>query len=197
MGATITAVCAVAWAIMGFVRPESDVINRIAETHRFPPSFVDSRWVYALALFGLMTITLLAIKTLWEDMRFMRAMRDGWREQPAAVASFVEGLYLLTIVLGFGPDTVVLLAWGDQAAPSASFLAELDRALDFICLVPFCSAFVLRARIRPIALHLLMAKSEDPDDDPLYLRPTWRALYPQLSLLGLIAALSMGVAFAK
>lgn len=192
MGAWITAIIAAAGAVSNFVRPQSDIINQIAATHRFPPSFSDARWVYALALFGLMTITCLALKTLWEDMRFMRAMRDGWREQPAAVASVVESLYLLTIVMGFAPDTVVLLAWGDQAAPSASFLAEIDRALDFLCLIPFCSAWVLRARIRPIALHLLMRTP-----DPLYLKPTWRALYPQLFMLLLIAGLSLGVAFAK
>lgn len=174
-----------------FLMPDSAAFHHIAGDHSFPPSFDGHRWLYATALAGLLAITSLALNVLIEDLRFMSSIRGRWRE-PAKLSSVVESLFLLTIVMGFAPDAIVLLAWGDPSAPSAAHVVEIDRFFDFLCVVPFLTGWILRARIQPVAQFQLMRQPIRTD-----LALTWPLLRPKLVMLLMVVGLSVGVAFAK
>jgi hypothetical protein len=166
-------------------------LNGIARAHSFPPSFDEHRWVYALALAGLLAISSLATNVLIEDVRFLKSFASKWKE-PAKLATMTETAFLLTIVMGFVPDTIILLGWGDPGAPSAATMTDIDRFFDFFCIVPFIVGWLLRARTKRVVQHQLLRYPI-----PTSLTPSWVLLRPKLFMLLLVVAVSFGVALGK
>lgn len=182
---------AIATAIWGLCLPAGASVDELAARHSIPPGFDGHRWLYGLALAGLLSITSLALNVLIEDLRFLRSYPGRWRE-PAKLSSMVEALFLLTIVMGFAPDAIVLLAWGDPSAPPAALVEDIDRLLDSLCIIPFTVGWLIRARMLPVARYQLM-RHPIPTDLVL----SWALLRPKILMLFVIAGLSLGVAVAK
>ena len=192
--AIVAATLAVAWGVYRlFIKSvtPTNALNFLANHYPIPPGFDDQRLVFAFALAGLLTISVLATHVLLEDIRFLRSFKKRWKE-PAKLSTTVEILLLLTIVMGFAPDAILLLAWGDPSAPSAASMSSLDRTLDFLCIIPFVSAWLLRARGQRVVQYQLM-RFPIPSD----LTPSWGLLRPKIVMLFVVFALSVGVALAK
>lgn len=185
------ATAAVAFAVWKLCMPSGMRIDDLAAGHELPPSFDGRRWLYAMALAGLLAITSLAANVLIEDLRFIHSHEGHWRE-PAKLSSIVEVLFLIAILMGFLPDTLVLLAWGDPSAPSAAMVDDINRLFDSLCIIPFTVGWIIRARALPVA-RFQLTRHPIPTDLVL----SWSLLRPKIFMLLVVVGLSLGVAIAK
>lgn len=165
--------------------------DELALTHDLPPSFAGHRWFFGTVLALLASVTLLAMGAVLENVRFLLTS-PGRTNEPAKVGVINETLLLLAIAIGFGPDAVVLFAWGEAAAPLNSMIARIDRAFDGIATLVFIAWLVRRSKSRPVLLFQLYREPFE-----MSLEPTWEQLRPKLfAWLGIIVV-SFGVAFGK
>jgi hypothetical protein len=152
-----------------------------------PPSFDGARLFYMMAIFGLMTMSLLTMNWLWRILWRMREDPHPLRS-PVTVWRIDTALLLTSALLLGVPDTVLLLRWPEISLPARLALSELDRLLDGVALIPFAAAWFIDYLSRPV-IHFQLTRLPPPDAD----------LWPsRQTLLGpaKIAAGSFAVAFA-
>lgn len=166
-------------------------VDRLSQTYSIPPSFNGIRLLYGMTLAVLLPMSLFSAGLILENARFLLT-NNGTYDEPAKVSVVNDLLILSVIWLGITPDAIVLLAWGEQSAPTSSALAATDRALDMISGVLFLVAVVRRIRSRPIVLFMLQR-----EPIPVDMQPTWAMLWPKLRIGLVVVLLSFGVAFAK
>jgi hypothetical protein len=124
---------------------ENDVSISVANTaieQGIPPSFSGNHWFYMMAIFGLMMMVLLAANWLWrivwcffEDPQPLRS--------PVTVFRAILALLLVTALLRGGPDAILLLRWPEISPADRLVVAETDRFLDGIALIPFFAAWLI------------------------------------------------------
>jgi hypothetical protein len=107
-----------------------------------PPSFDGSHVFYMMALFGLMTMVLLAMNWLWRRIWLM--VEDPQPLcSPATVSRVVVILLLMTALIRGIPATVLLLKWPELGAAARLDLSQVERFLDGVALIPFGLAWVI------------------------------------------------------
>lgn len=154
----------------------------------FPPSFAGDRLAYFLALCGLMYIICLAANIIIENVATIRAARCVV-STPVCVSSLIEICWMTTIIVGFTPDTIVLLGWGETPLGP---MVRIDRILDFLCVIPFTMGCLLRIRGAAV-VNFQLSRQPVPVD----LWPTWGMVRHRLYMLGMVTLIALGVALAK
>lgn len=166
-------------------------LDKLSHATEIPPTFYGMRWFYALTIAMTVSMSALAQGAIIENFRFIFSFKGRWQE-PAKVTVINEMILLAVIFVGITPDAVLLLAWGERAAPTYSSLAAFDRAMDFIAGGLFVIYMFRRIRSRPVALFQLQR-----DPIPMELQPTLEQMRPKLLMIGAILAIAFGVAFGK
>lgn len=186
----LIAFCVILFAFWRWASVDTPV-NVLAHHYEIPPSFNGVRILYGMTLAVLLPMSLFSFGQAVENVRYL-VTATGDLDTPAKVHVTNDLLILLCIFISVTPDAIVLLAWGDESAPSASTLALFDRAMDMVSGLLFLAAVVRRIRSRAIILFMLQ---QEPI--PIDLVPTWEMLWPKLRLGLVIVLISFGVAFAK
>jgi hypothetical protein len=180
---------------------------------RFPPSFDDSPLSYAVALFSLTlvsSISLSVISTYLLEARRTRQIDaaignllgpDPWRPfnlwrlgrvTPVTIHRLVVSLLLATILCGFLPDVIVLLAWGEASAATMDRLFTFDRICDGATILPFGGAVIVLWRAAQVVDHrLTMAEIR------LSLLPHWSTVRDKVKLVAVVAVIALGVTLYK
>lgn len=173
--------------------------------NRFPPSFNDNPWSYGLALFSLALITSISLAYV------IGVALERWREREInekignpAVPPRRHGLTLLsyhrlilcgllsTIILGAGPDVLLLLAWGEASDDAMWWIFQIDRAGDAATIAPFLISMFLTIRAERSIEHRL---GVDPIKIPV--RPTWGMVRDKLKITGAVLCIAVGVTLYK
>lgn len=157
----------------------------------FPAAFDGSRPLFGLALFALIWVTAIAVSILWQSISDARKFPTPWRE-PLGVSRTIEAGVMLTIIMGAGPDTAVMLMWGEVADHTIQLALAFDRLCDLTCAIPFTLACWLRVRAGPV-IGFQLTRQPIPMD----LTPTLAMLRDKLYIAGLIGMLAAGVAIGK
>ncbi len=163
----------------------------VGNSGAFPPSFDGSRLLFALALFALIWVTAISIALLWKSASDVRARPTPWHE-PLGVSRLIEAGWLMTIVMGAGPDVLVMLAWGEVSDWFIQNLLAVDKAFDLLCAVPFTFACWLRVRAGAVIGYQLIRQPI-----PMELMPTLAMLSDKLRIAALVALIAAGVAIGK
>lgn len=153
-----------------------------------PPSFAGDRLAYFLALGGLMYIVCLAANIIIENVATIKAAKCTVTT-PICVSAMIEICWMTTILIGFAPDTIVLLGWGETPLGP---MVRIDRILDFLCVVPFTMGCILRIRGTAV-VNFQLSRQPVPVD----LWPTWGMVRHRLYMLGMVVFIALGVALAK
>jgi hypothetical protein len=134
-----------------------------------------------------MTMTLLALNWLWR--RVWLLIEDPQPLcSPATISRATVILLLLACLLRSAPDTVLLLQWPELSPTARLAVAETDRFLDGVALIPFAIAWLID--YLSLGVVQLQLKRQPPPDADLWPR--------RENLLGpaKIAAGSFAIAFA-
>ncbi|KTF70687.1 hypothetical protein ACNFJ7_02270 [Sphingomonas sp. HT-1] len=172
---------------------------------RFPPSFNDNPLSYGFALFSLALITSIAlayvIAVLLERTRereINAAIRNPALPPPEhgiTLLSLHRMIYcglLSTIILGAGPDVLLLLAWGEASDNAMWWIFQLDRVCDAATIGPFLMSMFLAIRAEKSIEHRL---GLDPAVIPV--RPTWGMVRDKLKITGAVLCIAVGVTLYK
>lgn len=172
---------------------------------RFPPSFDDSPFAYAFALFSLTIVTALSLSIVigyaLEGRREREISRriGNWASAPRKNGVTLLGLhrvivggFLLTIIMGALPDVLVLLAWGEASDETMWTLFLVDRAFDGLLLLPFLFSVFITIKAGMPVDHLL---GREPVK--VSLRPTWGMVREKLKIVGAVLCISVGVTLFK
>lgn len=170
---------------------DSPVQDVLAQTYEIPPTFAGLRWLYGGVLALLLTSSALGFGAIIENLRFLATTNAAPRE-PARVMVVNETMQIAAFVLLVLGDVLVLMAWGEAAAPANSYLARLDRFLDGGAACAFAAYLWRRLRVRPVLIYQLLR-----EPIPLELEPTWEQLKPKFMVAVGILVVSFGVAFGK
>ena len=172
---------------------------------RFPPSFDDSPLAYGFALFSLTLVTAISLHiVIGYALESRREREISRRIQNRAYPPRRNGLTLLglhriivsgfltTIILGAGPDVLVLLSWGEASDATMWTLFQIDRICDALLLLPFMVSvfFTLRAGM-PVD-HLLGL-----DPIKISLRPSCGMVRDKLKIMGAVLCIAGGVTLYK
>ena len=172
----------------------------------FPPSFADGPISYAVALFGDVLASALALTILLHYLLEPRRMRDaevrvngaafrphneGWMTQLGAYNHMMIG-FMLMIVLRAMPDAIWMLAWGEGSAALMRTLFTIDYVCDGLALVPFSVAFLLWAWAR----NSVSQQLRKADDYPLGIS-VLPSMISTLKIGGVVVLIAIGVTVGK
>jgi hypothetical protein len=176
-----------------------------AAAERFPPSFDNSPFFYAFALFSLSLITSISLGVVIGHALEARRAREVDRLignplprvkvsalSPVSIHRLIVSGFLLTIIFEALPNVLVMLAWGEASDATMRSLFDIDRACDGMALLPFMASILVSLRAAPVVDHRLAV-------EPLriQLRPTWGMIRDKLKITGLVLFISAGVTFYK
>lgn len=136
--------------LVGMVLAYPDIIAFLAHSSHtadpgIPRSFSGNRAAYGFALFSLFSMTSLAIRKLLLITAQLRA--QPWREDPdVGFYRIALALMLVTIIIGAGPDVVLLLLWGEAGDRTLTTAMTLDRLGDGVALAPFIAAIFVMVK---------------------------------------------------
>lgn len=173
------------------IMADASAIGELTRRYEIPPTFGDDRGLYASVLSLMLTMAVLALGALIENVRFLFTNTSAWRE-PAKVTVFNETILLAAVLFSIVPDILVLLIWGEIMAPSGASLSKWDRVFDGIAALTFFAWIFRRIRARPSLLFQLQR-----DSIPVDLEPKWEQLRPKILIVLAVMVISFGVAFGK
>lgn len=173
----------------------------------FPPSFADGPISYAVALFGDVLASALALTVLIhyvvEPARLCRAERaashgqtfrrsgHGWLTLLGAHNHMMIG-FMLSIVLRAMPDAAWMLAWGEATAATMRLLFTVDYVCDGLALVPFTVGVLLWAWSR----NSISQQLRKADDYPLGVS-VLPSLISTLKIGAIVVLIAAGVTIGK
>jgi hypothetical protein len=172
---------------------------------RFPPSFNDNPWSYGFALFSLALITSVSLAYVigvvlerWREREINAKVRNAAAPPPRLGMTLLTyhrlilcGL-LSTIILGAGPDVILLLAWGEASDEAMWWIFQIDRVGDACTIAPFLMSMFLTIRAERSIEHRL---GLDPVKIPV--RPTWGMVRDKLKITGAVLCIAVGVTLYK
>lgn len=170
--------------------PPAQALEIIATTQRFPASFGDLWYSFALALFATLTMTSVSLGMIVENVRTLRQTKMKW-DDPAHIYLRIQMAGFLVFVLGAGGDALSLLVWGDVSARTLELILAVDRYMDFCCVVPFLYYVWLRTRSLPVHLVYLHMR-EDGNT-----RPSFPMVRRNLAMVGTCLFAALVVALTK
>ncbi|WP_066723596.1 hypothetical protein [Sphingomonas pituitosa] len=172
---------------------------------RFPPSFNDNPLSYGFALFSLALITSISLAyVIAAVLERSREREVNAKIRNVALPPSPTGLtllsyhrlilcgLLLTIILGAGPDVLLLLAWGEASDEAMWWIFQLDRVCDAATIIPFLMSMFLTIRAERSIEHRL---GLDPIKIPV--RPTWGMVRDKLKITGAVLCIAVGVTLYK
>lgn len=151
-----------------------------------PPAFLHDGWTYTLAIFSLLSVFLLMLEWGW---RVCWALVDDRRRllDPLTVERVVKLLLIIGILMGVGGDVFLLMLWPEVLPHTRAFLANLDRFLDGLCVVPFVLSWFISLFSQAMMNWQLVRLPI-----PVNLWPNWESLRRP----AVIGALVMGISLA-
>lgn len=156
-----------------------------------PPSFEGNHFIYALSVFGLMTIFLLAAEWLWRSSWAM-AEKPRPLRHPVTISRLVLVLILTSVVMRTTFDVVLTMAWPEMSQDYRLFVAQLDRLMDGLSAGPFFLAW-LAALLGGAMIDWQLVRQPVPID----LWPTWRHLRRPAKIGGLVVLISLSVTYLR
>lgn len=147
---TIWIAIAATAALVGIVLAYPDIMRALSQPSALadpgiPTSFSGNRLAYGFALFSLFSTTSLAIRKLILIGAQMRA--QDWRQDPdVGLYAMAFACLLMVIILGAGPDVILLLLWGEAGTRTMTTVMTLDRMCDGLTIIPFTAAILLHVR---------------------------------------------------
>jgi ABC-type Na+ efflux pump permease subunit len=162
----------------------------------FPPSVGEEPVVYAWALFGLLVVSLMSASVMSTLGKRMARERKS-ASDPVFLVQVMLFCLFLTIFIGFTPDTLVLLLWGEVSAVSMSRLSLADKLLDGACVLPFVLAFTFPVVVRKLRQTTGRFGVVGAFVSVVDAQPVWRSARHLLLLIGLCGLTGFGVAFVK
>lgn len=121
----------------------------------------------------------------------MQKTISKWRD-PINVNRYIIWLLLSTILVGGGPDVVVMLAYGEISPSHTALLLNLDRLMDGMTMFPVVAAILLWYRGKPVINYQLIRQPI-----PVDLWPKMRQMLPHIRIGVIVALISLGVALGK
>lgn len=138
--------------IMHFLRTSSE-----PQDPGIPNSFSGNRAAYGFALFSLFSITSLSIRKIFLLAAQLRD--EHWRNDPdVGFHRMALTCLLLVIVMGAGPDVILLLIWGEVGGRSLATAMTFDRMCDGLAVIPFVTALFLHIRAERIERRPALAQ---------------------------------------
>ena len=166
------------------------IVSAIQEASRYPASFGNLWYSFALALFSTLTMTSVSLAMIVDNARCLKLYRIKWND-PAHIYMRIQMAGFAVFVLGCGGDVATLLLWGDVSGRTMELALAVDRYMDFIAIGPFLYYVWLRTRSQPITLYYL--KSNPPADT----RPTFPMVRRHLAMVGTCLFVALLVALTK
>lgn len=117
-------------------------LTNMAAEQGIPPSFHGNPLFYMMAIFGLLTMTLLAANWLWRVCWCM-AEDPHPLKTPVTLSRIVIACLMTAALLRGTPDAILLLRWPELSAHARLAISETDRFLDGVALIPFTAAWFL------------------------------------------------------
>lgn len=187
-----------------------DLMRRFAhqspiEDPAIPTSFSGNRIAYGFALFSLFTMSSLAFRQLILIAWHLR--EEDWRADPdVGLYRMVVGCMMMVILLGAGPDVILLLLWGEAGDRSMTTAMTFDRICDGLAILPFVAAVFLRLRaeqfqrtphladLQRLAPHIDFG----PRERRLFLvRPKPESVWENVKIVSFVMAIAVGLALWK
>jgi hypothetical protein len=122
---------------------------------------------------------------------WMQRTISQWRD-PINVNRYVIWLLLSTILVGGGPDVIVMLAYGEVSNETTGLILQFDRIMDGLTMFPVVAAILLWYRAKPVINYQLIRQPI-----PVDLWPKLRKMGPNIRIGGVVALIALGVALGK
>lgn len=156
-----------------------------------PPAFMGHPMQYAMAVFGMLMLCILAVEWLW---------RKGWemRERPSKMKTplFIVRIILILLsivpIMGAGPDLIRIIFWPDIGPEAREILTQIDRSLDASVWIVYSAAWLIAYLFFPMVEAQLKKEPLELD-----LWPRWRALIRPLKIGIGIAVIAFGLAYFR
>lgn len=166
------------------------LVSKLQDASRYPASFGNLWYSFALALFSTMTMTSVSLGMILDNLRSIREYRLRWTDQAHVYMRIQIAGFAVFVTAGSG-DAVSLLLWGDVSGRTMEIVLAADRYLDFFSIIPFLYYVLLRARAQPVMIYNLQAYP------PVDTRPTFKMIRRHVAMVGTCLFAALMVALSK
>lgn len=117
-----------------------------------PTSFSGNRAAYGFALFSLFCTTSLSFRKL--ILLAVMLKEEPWRQDPdVGFHRMALALLLLVVLIGAGPDVLILLLWGEADPPTMVAAMTFDRICDGLTIIPFLGSIFCMVKAEQFQRH--------------------------------------------
>lgn len=168
-----------------------DAADWFTSNQSLPPSYSGNSLVYALSVFGMMTVFLLACEWLW---RVAWSFRERPKEirHPVTVSRCILTCLLLGIIMRVSGDVFLTATWPEFSPQQRLWVSQADKLMDGLSAIPMLMAWlwgVLGGAMVDWQLARLPI--------PINLWPSWKHLGRPLLIGVMVLFISFAVTYLR